>query len=941
MTYQRNLQSATQLPKKTQIEDLRKNEQLLRSLVEHMQGGVLIEDDRRIILYTNKAFCEIFSIPAPPEALIGSDCSNAAEKAKPLLSDPDYFPQRIAELVAEKRKVIGEEIYFADGRIFERDYIPVFTEERSFIGHLWHYKDITERKRAEIKLKENEKKVRRKLDAILSPKDDIGNLELADVIDEESVQSLLEDFYTLTGIPMAVIDIQGKVLLTVGWQEICTRFHQAHPESGEYCRKSSTELTKDVKSGSFKFFKCYNNIWNITTPLIIGGRQLGSLFISQFLLEDEPVEYEVFRSQAEQYGFEEQEYLSALEKLPRCTRDEVENIVKFSSRLANMISTLSYNNIKLSRSLTEQDRLVNEKETLLDNIDIRVWYLKDSETYGAVNSACANFYGRNKKELEDKTLWEIMPSEEEARNSIQENKEIFKNKKRIRKQEWRKNFKGEKRLLSITKTPKLDEEGRVEHLVCSAIDITEQKEAEQKLLEQKAHYESLFTNTHDAIVYFDTSHKIFNVNHQFEKMFGYTLQEVKGRNINEIVDPFAKMKDYTSYKIIKGETIEKETTRYTKSGEAIEVLLKGAPVYVDGFTIGGYAIYSDITSQKRYEEQLRHLSLHDQLTGLYNRSFFEEEMQRLSKSREYPITIICADLDGFKLINDTLGHKKGDEILKRCADILKNSLRKSDILARVGGDEFAVLLPKTRASTAEKIIKRVHKNVEYYNSEYGDYVLNISLGAETAENSDACLDEVFKKADNMMYYNKLLRSSKAKNNILNPLLAALKEKDFISEGHAQRLIYLCRKLGEKAGLTSQQLDNLELLAKAHDLGKVGIPDEILLKEGSLTSEEWKIMTQHPEKGYRIASSSPELSGIADLILKHHERWDGKGYPLGLKGEEIPIECRILAIVDAYDTMISYRPYQKAVSKEEALKELKLCAGTQFDPHLVESFLSII
>ena len=141
-------------------------------------------------------------------------------------------------------------------------------------------------------------------------------------------------------------------------------------------------------------------------------------------------------------------------------------------------------------------------------------------------------------------------------------------------------------------------------------------------------------------------------------------------------------------------------------------------------------------------------------------------------------------------------------------------------------------------------------------------------------------------------------------------------------------------------MPSRQLNNLDLLAQVHDLGKLGIPDSILFKEVPLTDEEWEIMRTHPEKGYRIAISSFDLLDIADLILKHHERWGGEGYPLGLKGRDIPIECRILSIVDTFDAMTSNRPYRKALSKDTAIAELKRCAGTQFDPNLVKIFLSV-
>ncbi len=351
----------------------------------------------------------------------------------------------------------------------------------------------------------------------------------------------------------------------------------------------------------------------------------------------------------------------------------------------------------------------------------------------------------------------------------------------------------------------------------------------------------------------------------------------------------------------------------------------------------------DITDRKLAEEQLMYMSLHDRLTGLYNRTYLENEMQRISKGRDYPVTIISMDVDGLKLVNDSLGHDHGDRLLKQSADLLKDSLRKSDILARFGGDEFIALMPRTGYQAARNIVKRIKDRIAGFNkqNEQDQLPLSISIGMSVAESSDKDLYTAFKEADDLMYRDKLAKEVTARSQILRSLMAALEERDFITSGHAYRLENLCRKMGERLGLSEIQLSNLVLLAQVHDLGKVGIPDHILFKKGPLTEEEWKVMRQHPEKGCRIAQCSNELSEIADLILKHHERRDGQGYPHGLSGEDIPIESRILAIADAYDAMTSDRPYRKAMSSAAAVKELKKCAGTQFDPHLVEVFLRII
>lgn len=345
----------------------------------------------------------------------------------------------------------------------------------------------------------------------------------------------------------------------------------------------------------------------------------------------------------------------------------------------------------------------------------------------------------------------------------------------------------------------------------------------------------------------------------------------------------------------------------------------------------------------QYESHLEYLTFYDSLTGLYNRGYFNNELKRLGAGREFPVTIITTDLNGLKLVNDTMGHAEGDEHLKEYANLVKGCLRGSDILARVGGDELAALLPGTGREAAEEIVNRIRARENLYNREQrkGRLPLSIAVGMATTENADTPLGEVFREADDLMYRDKLQHGASARAQITSALLSSLEERNFTSAAQVQRLTRLCQKMAGKLGLPPRQLSNLSLLARAHDLGNLSIPDHILFKKEGLTEEEWEIMREHPEKGYRIAKFTPELSGVADLILRHHEKWDGSGYPLKIKGGQIPIECRILSIVDAYDAMTTQRPYRKAVSREQAVAEIKKNSGTQFDPQLVEIFLEVL
>lgn len=361
-----------------------------------------------------------------------------------------------------------------------------------------------------------------------------------------------------------------------------------------------------------------------------------------------------------------------------------------------------------------------------------------------------------------------------------------------------------------------------------------------------------------------------------------------------------------------------------------------------GKVVGAVETVLEITERRRYEERLRYLSLHDSLTGLYNRAFFQEELHRLGSGRDYPITVLVADLDGLKLVNDVLGHAKGDEMLIACARVLKGALHRSDILARIGGDEFAALLPRTDQKTGESIAQRIRTAADKYNRrENPELPLHVSVGWATCRDGEEPLEETLRHADEAMYQQKLLNRTTARNAIIGTLVDSLKRKEPWAETSLEELKKMAREMGKTLGLSEQQMADLVLLAQIHDLGLVSVADEILVKPQRLQKEEWEIIRRHPEKGYRIALSSPDLARVADLILRHHERWDGRGYPLGLRQEEIPIECRVWAILDAFDAMTSGRPYRQPKSEEDALAELERHAGSQFDPHLVTIFTSLV
>lgn len=335
-------------------------------------------------------------------------------------------------------------------------------------------------------------------------------------------------------------------------------------------------------------------------------------------------------------------------------------------------------------------------------------------------------------------------------------------------------------------------------------------------------------------------------------------------------------------------------------------------------------------------KSIEYLSYHDQLTDLYNRRFFEEELRRLDTDRNLPIAVIMADVNGLKLANDAFGHEFGDEILKKAADTLRLSCRRDDIVARIGGDEFVILLPKTSEKDVKQVVDRIV--IAAANTKVGSINLSISCGWEVKKSAEEDINEIIKRAENLMYKNKLFESSSMRNMTISTIVRTLYEAHPLEEKHSKRVSDLCVAIGKEMLLSSRELSELKTIGLLHDIGKVAIDKSIITKAGPLTEEETAEMRRHPGIGYRILSSVGDFSEIAQYVLAHHEKWDGSGYPKGLKGEEIPLKARIAAIADAYDFMTSYKPYPRTLSQNEAVEELKKGAGKEFDPDVVAVFI---
>ncbi|MCQ1534889.1 PAS domain S-box protein [Methanosarcina sp. KYL-1] len=275
---------------------------------------------------------------------------------------------------------------------------------------------ITGDKRAEEARNQTEQHINMRLESILSPAREMANPELAEIIDVQAIQSLMDDFYMLAHIPMSLIDLKGNVLVGVGWQDICTRFHRVHPETCKHCVESDTKLSAGVAPGEFKLYRCKNNMWDIATPIIVGGHHIGNIFSGQFFFEDEPLDYELFRFQARKYGFNEEEYIAALENVPRLSREEVDTGMAFFMKLASVISQLGYSNIKLSQSLAERDSLLDAlleseerfRSVLENSLDAAYRRNLQTDSYDYMSPVIEKIAGFSAREMSSMSIDEVL-----------------------------------------------------------------------------------------------------------------------------------------------------------------------------------------------------------------------------------------------------------------------------------------------------------------------------------------------------------------------------------------------------------------------------------------------------------------------------------------------------------------------------------------------------
>ena len=555
------------------------------------------------------------------------------------------------------------------------------------------------------------------------------------------------------------------------------------------------------------------------------------------------------------------------------------------------------------------------------------------------NPAAVKFYGYSIDELKKMKIQQINTLssymvEEQRGQVVLGKKNYFLFSHRLKN--------GETRLVDVHSS--MIEMDAVPYLFSVITDATVRENNEIELFNEKELRRITMDSIADAVVATNEAGVITYINRM--------AMEVSGCGENAIGSKFDKAFPMINEKTLEvvsnivtkvldtrqNQELANHTMLITKRGELIPIEDSAALVTdKNGKIYGVVVVFRDVTLAREKKQKIEYLSYHDFLTGLYNRNFYYDYVIQNDVLNNYPLGYIIGDVNGLKMTNDVFGHEAGDLLLKSIAETISNGIKHEQYVMRWGGDEFLIIVPNTDVEHLESFVREVKERLKRIRiNKVIEASVSFGMAIKTPKIEEA--DVVIKRAEELMYQKKLLESRSIRGNTVNALMASLDEKSAETKSHTIRLKEICMKIALEIMLDEEKKSRLSLLTVLHDIGKIGIPDHILEKPGDLTAEEWTIMKTHSEIGYRIASNVPELAGVADEILHHHERWDGSGYPSGLSGEEIPINCRILAIVDAYDAMTNDRVYRRGKAPELAMEELLFNSGNQFDPTLVRIFI---
>ncbi len=507
---------------------------------------------------------------------------------------------------------------------------------------------------------------------------------------------------------------------------------------------------------------------------------------------------------------------------------------------------------------------------------------------------------------------------------------------------------GEEKWVWEQSIPVADKDGNLTESEGFILDITSNKKGLAALDASEDRFRTVFEKAPIGIGIFNTNTGVaYQLNPKFAEILGRTTEELNSIDWKSYSNPAEIQENINKLEQLKKKKIPNFSMnkRYIRpDGSLVWVNMMIVPFKAETISDMHLCMIEDITEKKQKEEEIIYLSYHDSLTGLYNRTFFEEEKRRFDASRRLPMSVVMGDVNGLKLINDSFGHNAGDTLLREIGGVLKETCRAEDVIARIGGDEFVILLYNTGEAGAERLCQRIYKACKAYEKkpDKQTFYLSISLGHATKTTNDLSADDLLREAEHMLYRKKNSDSKKVRTTILNAAKKQLITKNFQSQEQYNKLMKILVQLGERLNLEPETIKQLQQLLETQDMGELSLNEKLQSKElSNYNPDELDEYKKHAETGYRVALAVPEMNDIAVDILSHHEYWDGSGYPRGLKGHDIPLLARIICILDAYHEMTLTNGENKLEDEKQIADHLLAGSGTKYDPMVVQEFLKLI
>ena len=470
---------------------------------------------------------------------------------------------------------------------------------------------------------------------------------------------------------------------------------------------------------------------------------------------------------------------------------------------------------------------------------------------------------------------------------------------------------------------------------------------EGTVAERTARLRLILDSAAEGIYGIDTTGACTFCNASGLKMLGYAREsDLIGRNMHDAIHhsrpdgtPVSSQECRIFRAFRSGEGIRVDDEVFWKAdGSCFDVEYHSYPQFRDGEIVGAVVTFLDNTERRENEERIGYLNRHDVLTGLSNRMFFENELRRIDVPEKLPVSIVFGDVNGLKLTNDIFGHAAGDELLRKAAEILRRVCRESDVVSRVGGDEFAILLAKTGPEEARKIVERIGR--EFSKEKISAIKASVSVGFDTKTEARQSIDETLKNAEDAMYRAKTLDRKTVASDMIRTIVETFQSENPGEERHSLLVSDLCREIGAAMGMPETEIRKLRETGLLHDIGKIVLNDGRGRGRAPRTKEEIGRFQQHPVVGFRILNLFDETLDLAEGVLNHHENWDGSGYPRGIRGVEIPLESRIVRIAESFVSMTDTKG-GRPLGRDEALARIRKGAGTIFDPEIVEVLARIV